>query len=253
MAALVLVAAGAAMLAWSHAEPVYATESRTLPLPDDLLPEPGPRMIGRGMTKPPADRGAPNAGTLTVEVTGENRGTCGLVVVLFDRGSGVPLARKELAGLPLPETVTFESVRPGALRVHLTRCAECAKQSYIHAADVDLAPGGRTRVSLTGTTDEVHIRFELTDEAGRPSVAGIPVWIRRPADPHWRYRRPDSPTAHSMLVQTNAKGVASFEDLGPGEYTITMQGFQPTEKDLARMTFRLGEFDERRPIRGRVR
>ena len=248
MAFLVVVALYASMLAWTRVEPAYASRARPTQLPVDQLPDPGPPLQGHAHPPPRPERSAPPPGTIRTRVKGTNTGTGSLVLVLLDRESHVRLGKHEMAGA-LPETVVFAGVRPGRYSARLTRRADCARHSYVAAADLELAPGGVAAVELEGATRSASL--QLLD--GSAPASGVPLWIRRTDYPDWRYRQPDSTTTPGALVLTDADGRATFADLGAGRYTIETEGFEPVESDRARLTFALGELDERRPIRGRVR
>jgi hypothetical protein len=254
----VLIAGGVAVLIVSRSEPLETVPARELTLPADpslpLAPRlrPPPPAVEASLT-----RVARRRGDCRILVTGENKGSAPVVVALYDGDSGARLAAETIASLP--GEVEFRGLPEGRHAVHLARCLACTRLTYLMRTQVEISGDGKVATAEARcVTTQVRIQLvaaqDPSAEEHRPSIAGIPVIVRRVDDPNWRYRKPYSAAAEEAIIRAGPTGVIALDDLGPGTYRVGFQGFEPLPADAARLTFAADDFDQTRPlpIRGRA-
>lgn len=261
MAILVLVAGSVALFAYQVPTGPEFARAEQVVLPQLEVRKPGPPLTAvttRGAATPVPAAHRPATGGCKVEVRGGKgaQSDIPLVVTVHHGTSGVRLATQSVDIRSLPTSTTITGLESGEHVVYLGRCAECLKHSYLDSTHIKVKPDATTEVALSCESRGLRIRIAAATPPNAanhsPSLGGIPVWLRRPTDPLWRYRKPYATDARESMVFTDEQGRASFADLAPGEYTLHFVGFEPAEAQRARLRFELSAFAQDQPILGRL-
>lgn len=232
MAALAAVALLVGLWAWQTPVPIQTTPR--LPLPEFqglAAPTPlGPRQPSAVEAAVQPDR--PRTDDCLVEIVGHGITIPGAVVGILDAATGAHLAHTTLASQKLPHEVRFANVPEGEHWAVLARNESELRYAYLNRSR--LRPRGKASDHRTATLrGQVHdLLVELKDptrlrqnESDAVSRGG-PVILRRPDDPHWRYREPKATNDSAWLLLTDDAGQIRLRQLGAGRYLLCVEGFQ---------------------------
>jgi hypothetical protein len=90
--------------------------------------------------------------------------------------------------------------------------------------------GGRRLAALRGQVYNLVVELKDADQLKDPDLnaacANVPVLLRRPDDPDWRYREPQRTQDAAWLLVTGEDGRLRLSRLGAGRYLLRVDGFK---------------------------
>ncbi|MHC4814806.1 MAG: hypothetical protein ACYTFN_17095 [Planctomycetota bacterium] len=173
-----------------------------------------------------------------VKILGQGDVLENAVVAILDGKSGVHLARKQLAATKLPTELTFLDIPTVDIPTDehwavLARNDSELRFAYLSRARLRKSTriGGRRLAALRGQVYNLDVQLKSPHaQPDNPDPTGIcahvPIFLRRPNDPDWRYRRPQPTEDAVWLLVTNEAGRLRLSQLGAGRYVLHAESFQ---------------------------
>lgn len=161
-----------------------------------------------------------------IQIVGQGHTLEGAVIGILDATTGAHLAKKQLTRQQLPFDVRFPKVPDGEHWVALARSDAELRFAYLDRARLKRRPrsGGHRTALLRG---QVHDLTVLLDKEDPDAICHcVPVLLRRPNDPDWRYRVPAANDDSAWLLLTDTAGKICLRQLGAGRYLLRIENFE---------------------------
>ena len=256
LAALVMVALVLGFRALQNATPVETTTKAPIDQPLEPVATPTPLAQRRPKAVDAVARlDTQHTGECEVKIIGHGNALKSAVVAILDGKSGAHLATKQLGGGKLPIELTFSDIPDGEHWAVLARDASELRFAYLSRARLKPHPHIRDRrtAALRGQVYDLLVQLQKDDPDALCHC--VPVLLRRPGDPDWRYRQhmqepqeprePREPDARWLLL-TDQNGRIRLSQLGAGRYLLHAEDFERTDNAPAWQPIRV---DQDREVR----
>lgn len=161
-----------------------------------------------------------------VKIVGHGYTLEGAVLGILDATTGAHLAKQQLPRQSLPFEVRLPKVPDGEHWAVLARNDTELRFAYLDRARLKrlVRAGGRRTALLRGEVYDLTVQLE---KQGDDAICNrVPVLLRRPDDPDWRYRVPQANDNSTWLLVTDEDGKILLRQLGAGRYKLRVEGFE---------------------------
>jgi hypothetical protein len=161
-----------------------------------------------------------------VRIVGHGHTLEGAVLGILDAATGAHLIKRQLPRQSLPFEVRLLKVPAGEHWAVLARNDTELRFAYLDRARLKrrAGAGGRRTALLRGEVYDLTVHLEKQDDDA--ICDRVPVLLRRPDDPDWRYRVPQGNDDSTWLLVTDSTGTIRLRQLGAGRYRLHVEGFE---------------------------